>query len=125
MLLYPPTRSSPHRKLAGITIIYVSVTTCTAAARDEIRWIRPTFYIDKEIDKELKSIRGGVETFLKNPKPPIWVPPDYVTPSNREFITSLQIPSYCNGNPSLLLHDLDVCDDNEIKRYLDVMHPCM
>jgi hypothetical protein len=72
--------------------------------------------IDKRIDKELESLRGVVETFLKNPEPSIWVPPDYVTPNNREFLTNLRIPSYGNGNPSLLFHDLEVCDDNEIEK---------
>jgi hypothetical protein len=72
--------------------------------------------IDKRIDKELKSLRGVVETFLKNPEPSTWVPPDYVTPNNREFLTKLRIPSYGNGNPSLLFHDLDVCDGKEIEK---------
>ncbi|KIM71364.1 hypothetical protein PILCRDRAFT_93899, partial [Piloderma croceum F 1598] len=82
----------------------------------------PTFdieVIDKEIEKELKSLRGVVETFLKSPEPPTWVPPDYVTPSNREFLTNLRIPCYRNGNPSLLFHDLDVCDDNEIEKIFE------
>jgi hypothetical protein len=56
-----------------------------------------------------------VETFLKNPEPPTWIPPDYVTSSDRDFLTSLRIPSYRNGNPSLLFHNLDVCDDKEIE----------
>jgi hypothetical protein len=72
--------------------------------------------IDRRIDKELESLRGVVETFLKNPEPSIWVPPDYVAPNNREFLTSLRIPSYGNGNPSLLFHDLDVCDGDEIEK---------
>jgi hypothetical protein len=72
--------------------------------------------MDEKIDMELESLRGVIETFLKNPEPSIWVPPDYVTPNNREFLTNLRIPSYTNGNPSLLFHDLDVCDDNEIEK---------
>jgi hypothetical protein len=71
--------------------------------------------IDAQIDEELNSLRGVIMTFLENPEPPTWVPPNYVTPSNREFLTSLRIPCYDNGNPSLLFHDLDVCDDDEIK----------
>ncbi|KAF8223312.1 hypothetical protein L208DRAFT_1426082 [Tricholoma matsutake] len=71
--------------------------------------------IDKEIEKELKSLCEVIETFLKNPEPSTWVPPNYVTPSNREYLTNLRIPSYRNGQPSLLLHNLDVCDGNEIE----------
>jgi hypothetical protein len=56
-----------------------------------------------------------ITTFLKNPEPPTWVPPDYVTLSNRKFLESLEIPCYDNGNPSLLFHDLHVCDNDEIK----------
>jgi hypothetical protein len=96
--------------------------TRAAAAQNEKSNITPkehTFdikVIDKKIDKELKSLHGVLKTFLKNPEPPTWVPPNYVTPSNREFLTSLRIPCYDNGNPSLLFHDLDVCDDNEIEK---------
>jgi hypothetical protein len=72
--------------------------------------------IDAQIDEELNSLRGVIMTFLKNPEPPTWVPPNYVTPSNREFLTSLRIPCYDNGNPSLLFHDLDVCDYDEIEK---------
>jgi hypothetical protein len=71
--------------------------------------------IDKEINKELDSLRGMVETFLKNPEPPTWIPPNSATPSNREFLTNLRIPSYHNGNPSLLFHNFDVCNDKEIE----------
>jgi hypothetical protein len=56
-----------------------------------------------------------VETFLKNPEPPTWNPPDYVTPTEREFLTNLRIPSYIYGNPSLLFHNLDLCDAKEIE----------
>ncbi|KIL71414.1 hypothetical protein M378DRAFT_6158 [Amanita muscaria Koide BX008] len=72
--------------------------------------------IDQRIEEELKSLRVEVETFLKSPEPPTWVPPDYATPNNRKFLASLQIPSYRNGNPSLLFHDLHMCDGDEIKK---------
>jgi hypothetical protein len=72
--------------------------------------------IDKEINKELDLLRGMVETFLKNPEPPTWIPPNNVTANNREFLTNLRIPSYHNGNPSLLFHNLDVCDEKEIEK---------
>jgi hypothetical protein len=104
------------------------LTTCTLAQLG-LKRRKVTSYrfnlkaIDEEIDKELKSLRGVVETFLKNPEPPTWVPPDYVTPSNREFLTSLRIPSYSNGNPSLLFHDLDVCDGNEIEKIFEYGTP--
>jgi len=71
--------------------------------------------IEERINKELDSLRGMVETFLKNPEPRTWTPPDSVTQSNREFLTNLRIPSYHYGNPSLLFHNLDVCDDKEIE----------
>jgi len=71
--------------------------------------------IDEIINEELDSLRGIVETFLKDPEPRTWIPPDYVTSSDRDFLTNLRIPSYRNGNPSLLFHNLDVCDDEEIK----------
>jgi hypothetical protein len=76
--------------------------------------------IDQKINEELDSLRGMVETFLKNPEPRTWNPPDSVTPSEREFLTNPRIPSYRNGNPSLLFHNLDLCrgrlcDDKEIE----------
>ena len=71
--------------------------------------------IDQKIKEELDSLRGMVETFLKNPEPPIWNPPDSVTPSEREFLTNLRIPSYRDNYPTLLFHNLDVCDDEEIE----------
>jgi hypothetical protein len=71
--------------------------------------------INEQINKELNSLRGVIMAFLKNPEPSTWVPPDYVTPSHREFLTSLRIPCYDNGNPSLLFHDLDVCNDHQVE----------
>ena len=73
--------------------------------------------IDEKINKELNSglLRGLVEKFMKNPEPRIWTPPDFATSSKQKFITKLRIPSYRAGNPSLLLHNLDVCNDKEIE----------
>jgi hypothetical protein len=71
--------------------------------------------IDQRIENELESLRVVVETFLRSPEPPTWDPPVYATPTNREFLASLRLPTYRNGNPSLLFHDLDVCDGDEIK----------
>ena len=73
--------------------------------------------IDEKVSKELDSgmLRGMVEIFLKDPEPRPWIPPDFVTPGNQKFLTNLQIPSYRNNNPSLLLHNLDVCNDKEIE----------
>jgi hypothetical protein len=71
--------------------------------------------IDEKIHDELEKIRGKVETFLKNPEPPVWIPPNSATASNQEFLKNLQIPSYSTGNPSLLFHNLDVCDNKEIE----------
>ena len=71
--------------------------------------------IDEKINEELKSLRVMVEMFLKSPEPPTWIPPDDVTSSDRDFLTNLRLPTYRNGNPSLLFHNLDVYDDKEIK----------
>jgi hypothetical protein len=72
--------------------------------------------IDAKINKELDSLRGVVETFLKNPEPQPWIPPKFARPSDREFLTKLQIPSYRrNGVPSLLFHNLDRCNDEQVE----------
>jgi hypothetical protein len=71
--------------------------------------------IDEKINDELKKIRGKLETFLKNPEPPTWIPPNSATASNQEFLKARQIPRYSNGDPSLLFHNLDVCDNREIE----------
>jgi hypothetical protein len=73
--------------------------------------------IDQWIKEELQSLHVVVEEFIANPEPPIWVPPDNATPSNREFLTNLQIPRYRNGKPSLLLHDLYACNIDGIKKH--------
>jgi len=75
--------------------------------------------IEEKIKKELDLLSGELKTFLKNPDPPTWVPTDYVA-LNREFLTNLRLPTYRNGNPSLLFHDLDACDDDEIKKIFGV-----
>jgi hypothetical protein len=72
--------------------------------------------IDPLVKKELKSLRDVVAAFLKSPDPPLWAPPDYAAPSDREFLANLQIPSYADGRPSLLFHDLHSRDDDEIKK---------
>lgn len=69
--------------------------------------------IDKKVDNELDLIRGEVESFLKNPKLPIWEPPDFATPSNQKFLRNLRIPCYPNGDPSLLFHNLDTWKDDK------------
>ena len=74
-----------------------------------------TLDIDKKIDMLLDSFRGIVKTFLKDPDPPTWIPPESVTSSNRKFLNDLQIPSYPNGAPSILFHKLDEHDDKEIE----------
>ena len=79
----------------------------------------PTFDIDvigQLIKTKLQSLRVMVEEFITNPEPPIWAPPNNATPSNREFLINLQIPSY-NDRPSLLLHDLHARNVDEIKKH--------
>ena len=71
--------------------------------------------IDRRINEKLKSLRGIVETFLKNPEPPTWVPPAVVTQDDRNFYAQLQIPCYSNRAPSILFHKLDDCNDEEIE----------
>jgi hypothetical protein len=72
--------------------------------------------IDKLIASETVILRKMIKTFLNNPELPAWTPPHHVTDkSSREFLTNPQIPAYRNGNPSLLLHDLHIYDDEEIE----------
>ena len=73
--------------------------------------------IEERIEKESQSLRVVVEEFITNPEPPIWAPPNNATPSDREFFTDLQIPTYRNGEPSLLLHDLNACNVDEITKH--------
>ena len=72
--------------------------------------------IDIKINDELGNIREMVETFLNNPEPPVWIPPESATASNKEFLKNLQILSYSNGSPSLLFHNLDVYDNKEVEK---------
>ena len=72
--------------------------------------------IDRRVKKELQSLRVEVEAFLKNPEAPTWNPPEWPTHDVQQFLTNLQLPCYANGHPSLLLHDLDACDGDEIKK---------
>lgn len=59
-------------------------------------------------------MREMVKTFLKHPEPPVWTPPDSFA-EQPEISHRHQIPSHRDGYPSLLFHDLDVCDGKEIK----------
>jgi hypothetical protein len=77
--------------------------------------------IDEKINKELESLRGMVETFLNNPEPRTWEPPNFATPSNWKFLSDLRIPCYRNGKPSLLFHNLDMCNDKEIAREIELI----
>ena len=72
--------------------------------------------IDQLVAKELDSFREEIKDFLKSPNPPSWVPPKSATPSDCEFYTSLKIPTYRNGDPSLLFHELESCDVEKIKK---------
>ena len=67
--------------------------------------------IDKLINRESSSLCDVIEGFMKNPEPPIWIPPR----SNYEFLSNLRIPSYLNSSPNLLFHDLAVCNSDEIE----------
>lgn len=79
--------------------------------------------VDKNIAEKLQPLRAVIELFLKNPEPPTWVPANSVKSDNCDFIASLKIPSYRNGHPSLLLHDLDVCDDKKITEIFGQSEP--
>ena len=74
--------------------------------------------IDQLIEKERESLRDVVAAFLKSPDSPLWAPPDHATPSDREFLATLQIPLLGDGTgkPSLLFHNLHSRDDDEIKK---------
>jgi hypothetical protein len=78
---------------------------------------------DEKIEKELISLQPAVEAFLKDPELPIWAPPRFATPNIQRFITELQIPTYPNRKPSLLLHNLDNCDGQKIKEVFDDVTP--
>ncbi|KAF8625763.1 hypothetical protein AX14_011547 [Amanita brunnescens Koide BX004] len=68
---------------------------------------------NKEIEEELELLQPEIEAFLKNPERPIWVP-QHTMPEIQKFIMEHRIPTYPNGKPSLLLHDLDKCDGKKI-----------
>jgi hypothetical protein len=59
----------------------------------------------------MEEICPRIEMFLRNPNPPAWTSPKtIVDPDHRKFLNDLQIPTYENGNPSLLLHNLNKAD---------------
>ena len=70
--------------------------------------------IDKQIQAELTLLRPLVEEFLEAPELPTWDPPNNFASDIKKFIKGLQIPTYANGEPGLLFHKLDECDDKEI-----------
>jgi hypothetical protein len=79
-----------------------------------------TFDIDiiDDIEMELESLRGVVETFLKNPEPPAWVPPDHCRrisykPSNPIMAMATQVFYFTISMCAML---------KKSKRYLDVVH---
>ena len=71
--------------------------------------------VNQLVSEELNSLREEVEDFLKSPNPPVWVSPASATPSDCEFFAHLKLPTYRRGNPSLLFHDLHLCDVEKIK----------
>lgn len=81
--------------------------------------------IDVKINKELKQLHDTIETFLKNPEPLTWIPPNDASSANSEFLKSLRIPAYANGKPSLLFHNLDICDHEEIEKIFKPPAPHM
>jgi hypothetical protein len=80
----------------------------------------PIEVINNLISKERKSLREMIVQFLKDPELPIWDPPEYA--SDREYLASLQLPTYPDGGPCLLLHNLNECDPDEVKVFRGV-HP--
>jgi hypothetical protein len=75
--------------------------------------------IDLRLKQELQSLRAEIEAFLKNPEPHTWDPPDCPTRSEKEFLQNLHLPCDRSGRPSLLLHDLDACDGDEIEKLFE------
>src|SRR5215471_20451926 len=68
------------------------------------------------VDEQLGLLRDKIRAFVKNPEPPAWIPPCHASPHDRQFLSSLRIPAYTNGNPSLLFHNLLESDDREISK---------
>jgi hypothetical protein len=83
--------------------------------------VLPIETIKDYISKERNSIAKIINAFLKDPEPSIWIPPEYA--SNREYLASLRLPTYPNGSPSLLLHNLDACDPVQVERLSEGLYP--
>ena len=81
--------------------------------------------INVKINKELEWLHNTIETFLKNPEPPAWIPPNNASSADCEFLNTLRIPAYANGKPSLLFHNLDVCDHEEVEKIFKPPAPHM
>ena len=77
------------------------------------RWVSPPGQrvpletLNEKLQTALSEIRPRIEKFLRNPDPPTWTPPaTVIDPDHRKFLSDLNLPTYRNGNPSLLFHNL-------------------
>jgi hypothetical protein len=75
----------------------------------------PIEQIDANIMKIREDIRLQIEAFLQQPNPPAWIPPPTVDPNHHEFLRNLCIPTYEDGSPSLLFHELAYADKSKVK----------
>jgi hypothetical protein len=63
--------------------------------------------VQSEINGVLTSISPQIRSFLQNPELLKWQPPSSITDAlTLEFLQKLQIPTYRDGRPSLLFHNL-------------------
>lgn len=72
--------------------------------------------IVEKIQTGLEALRPVIETFVKNPEPVIWLPPEHIEAGIREYLTNLKIPVYPHNNaPSLLFHRLHLVNPEDIR----------
>jgi hypothetical protein len=76
----------------------------------------PIEQINAKIMEIREDIRLRIEAFLQQPNPPAWIPPPTVVdPNHRKFLLDLCIPTYEDGSPSLLFHELAYADKSKVK----------
>jgi hypothetical protein len=82
--------------------------------------------IEEKIEKISDKIRPRIEKFLQQPNPPAWIPPSAIVDANhRTFLTNLRIPTYEDGRPSLLLHELADADESKAQDIFNGTHQCV
>ncbi len=113
--------SSTYEHLFLFITLYQLSAVPSQISRDKTRKVVPSFEVleikalQPHIQQTLDIIRLRIETFLKNPELPDWVPPP-TNPRVSEFLRNLRIPAYRNGFPSLITSILMMM--MLLKRYL-------